>query len=61
MGDASGVTGLKVKHKDTDEIRELPTPGVFVFVGRDVLNAPLNKLWWNFYVMLMNQVRLSLI
>ena len=43
FGDAMGVTGLKVKHKDTGEIRELPTPGVFVFVGRDVLNAPLKQ------------------
>lgn len=43
FGDAMGVTGLKVKHKDTGEIRDLPTPGVFVFVGRDVLNAPLKQ------------------
>jgi thioredoxin reductase (NADPH) len=42
-GDASGVTGLKVKHKDSGEIRDLPTPGVFIFVGRDVLNAPLKQ------------------
>jgi thioredoxin reductase (NADPH) len=42
-GDASGVLGLKVKHKDSGEIRDLPTPGVFVFVGRDVLNAPLKQ------------------
>lgn len=42
-GDASGVQGLKVKHKETDEIRDLPTPGIFVFVGRDVLNAPLKQ------------------
>ena len=42
-GDMSGVTGLKVKHKDSGEIRDLPTPGVFVFVGRDVLNAPLKQ------------------
>ena len=42
-GDMSGVQGLKVKHKETGEIRDLPTPGVFVFVGRDVLNAPLKQ------------------
>ena len=42
-GDASGVQGLKVKHRDTGEIRDLPTPGVFVFVGRVVLNAPLKQ------------------
>uniref|UniRef100_UPI0040486E7D thioredoxin-disulfide reductase n=1 Tax=Aliarcobacter sp. TaxID=2321116 RepID=UPI0040486E7D len=43
FGDNSGVLGLKVKHKETGEIRDLPTPGVFVFVGRDVLNAPLKQ------------------
>jgi thioredoxin reductase (NADPH) len=43
FGDASGVLGLKVKHKETGEVRDLPTPGVFVFVGRDVLNAPLKQ------------------
>ena len=42
-GDMMGVQGLKVKHKETGEIRDLPTPGVFVFVGRDVLNAPLKQ------------------
>ena len=43
FGDASGVLGLRVKSKETGEIRDLPTPGVFVFVGRDVLNAPLKQ------------------
>ena len=43
FGDAMGVTGLRVKSKVTGEIRELATPGVFVFVGRDVLNAPLKQ------------------
>ncbi|AXX96186.1 MULTISPECIES: thioredoxin-disulfide reductase [Arcobacter] len=42
-GDMSGVQGIKVKHKETGEIRDLPTPGVFIFVGRDVLNAPLKQ------------------
>jgi thioredoxin reductase (NADPH) len=42
-GDMMGVQGLKVKHKESGEIRDLPTPGVFVFVGRDVLNAPLKQ------------------
>ena len=42
-GDMSGVQGLKVKHKETGKIRDLPTPGIFVFVGRDVLNAPLKQ------------------
>jgi thioredoxin reductase (NADPH) len=43
FGDKSGVLGLRVKSKETGEIRELPTPGVFIFVGRDVLNAPLKQ------------------
>ena len=43
FGDTSGVLGLRVKSKETGEIRELPTPGVFIFVGRDVLNAPLKQ------------------
>ena len=43
FGDASGVLGLRVKSKETGEIRDLPTPGVFIFVGRDVLNAPLKQ------------------
>ena len=42
-GDMSGVQGIKVKHRESGEIRDLPTPGVFVFVGRDVLNAPLKQ------------------
>ena len=43
FGDNSGVLGLRVKHKETGEVRDLPTPGVFVFVGRNVLNAPLKQ------------------
>ena len=43
FGDNSGVVGLRVKSKETGELRDLPTPGVFVFVGRDVLNAPLKQ------------------
>lgn len=43
IGDTSGVTGLKVKCNKTGEIKDLATPGVFVFVGRNVLNAPLKQ------------------
>lgn len=43
FGDMSGVLGLKVKSKLTGEIRDLPTPGVFVFVGRNVLNEPIKQ------------------
>ena len=42
-GDNMGVTGLKVKSKITGEIRDLEVPGVFVFVGRDVLNDSLKQ------------------
>lgn len=43
IGDNMGVTGLIVKDKKTGESRELPTPGVFVFVGRNVLNDPIKQ------------------
>lgn len=43
FGDESGVIGLRIKSNITAEIKELPTPGVFVFVGRDVLNSPLKQ------------------
>ena len=43
IGDNMGVTGLIVKDKETGESRELPTPGVFVFVGRNVLNDPIKQ------------------
>ena len=43
IGDNSGVTGLKVEDKKTNEIKTLDVLGVFVFVGRDVLNAPLKQ------------------
>ncbi|QKJ21706.1 thioredoxin-disulfide reductase [Poseidonibacter lekithochrous] len=43
FGDASGVTGIKVKDKNTGDIRDLDVPGAFVFVGRDVLNEPLKQ------------------
>ena len=42
-GDNMGVTGIKVKSKITGEIRDITVPGVFVFVGRDVLNDSLKQ------------------
>ena len=42
-GDNMGVTGLKVKSKIDGTIRDLEVPGVFVFVGRNVLNEPLKQ------------------
>ncbi|RXJ90072.1 thioredoxin-disulfide reductase, partial [Malaciobacter molluscorum] len=43
FGDTSGVTGLKVKSKEDGTIRQLDVPGVFIFVGRDVLNEPIKN------------------
>lgn len=40
-GDNSGVTGVTVKSKETGETKNIDVPGIFVFVGRDVLNQPL--------------------
>jgi len=42
-GDNTGVLGIKVKSKENGEIRDFPTPGVFVFVGRNVLNDSLKQ------------------
>ena len=39
-GDAMGVNGVYVKLQD-GTIRDLQVPGIFVFVGRDVLNETL--------------------
>lgn len=33
LGDDSGVTGLKVKHVNTGEAREVPVMGVFIAIG----------------------------
>ena len=33
LGDASGVTGARVKHTKTGETRELPVKGVFIAIG----------------------------
>ncbi len=41
IGDMSGVTGLIVTSKDTNETKTLDVHGVFVFVGRNVLNQTL--------------------
>jgi thioredoxin reductase (NADPH) len=39
-GDATGVTGLKVKNKN-GEFRDITVPGVFTFVGNNVNNETL--------------------
>jgi len=41
IGDNMGVTGIIVKDKNTHETKTLDVHGVFVFVGRDVLNQTL--------------------
>jgi len=43
IGDDSGVTGIIVTNKQTNEKRQIDVPGVFVFVGRDVLNETLKQ------------------
>jgi thioredoxin reductase (NADPH) len=43
IGDNMGVTGLIVKSKITGDTRQIDVPGAFVFVGRDVLNAPFKQ------------------
>lgn len=45
-GDAMGVTGLKVTTKDG--IRDIPVPGVFVFVGNNINNDVLKQEDENF-------------
>lgn len=41
VGDNMGVTGVRVKSKESGEEKTLDVLGVFVFVGRDVLNQTL--------------------
>ena len=41
IGDTMGVTGVIVKSKETEELRTLEVMGIFVFVGRDILNQTL--------------------
>ncbi|KYJ86792.1 thioredoxin-disulfide reductase [Sulfurovum riftiae] len=41
LGDAMGVSSVRVKNVKTDETQILETPGLFVFVGHDVNNSVL--------------------
>jgi thioredoxin reductase (NADPH) len=43
LGDDSGMTSLNIKNNETGDISKLDVPGVFVFVGRDVLNDALKQ------------------
>lgn len=43
IGDDSGVSQVNIKNKKTDNIEKLKLPGIFIFVGRDVLNEPLRQ------------------
>lgn len=43
IGDDTGVTGLVIEDKNTKKSRTLDVLGVFIFVGRDVLNASLKQ------------------
>ncbi len=42
-GDAMGVTGLKVKNRESGKVLDLPVPGVFIFVGNNVNNEVLKQ------------------
>src|SRR5690606_20560481 len=33
LGDEQGVTGMRVRHTQTNELREIPVQGVFVAIG----------------------------
>ena len=48
VGDAMGVTGLKLKNKISGEETLLEVPGVFVFVGHNVNNHVLKDSEGNF-------------
>ncbi|MEA3419441.1 MAG: thioredoxin-disulfide reductase [Campylobacterota bacterium] len=41
VGDAMGVTGIKLKNKISGDETELDVPGIFVFVGHNVNNSVL--------------------
>jgi len=41
IGDNMGVTGVVVKDKESSKVKTLDVHGVFVFVGRDILNQTL--------------------
>jgi len=43
LGDSSGMTGLNIKNNITNNVTSLDVPGIFVFVGRDVLNESLKQ------------------
>lgn len=40
-GDSSGVTSLLIKNVQTNELRELEVPGIFIFAGYEVNNGIL--------------------
>ncbi|WP_294958938.1 thioredoxin-disulfide reductase [Sulfurovum sp.] len=44
LGDAMGVTSVRVKNVKTNETKILETPGLFVFVGHDVNNGVLKDV-----------------
>ena len=48
VGDAMGVTGIRLKNKHTGEENLLEVPGVFVFVGHNVNNQVLKDEEGNF-------------
>jgi thioredoxin reductase (NADPH) len=43
FGNVMGVTGIKVQDKTNNQEKDIAVDGVFVFVGREVLNEPLKQ------------------
>lgn len=43
VGDASGVTGVRIHHKETKAVETVPVMGVFVFFGYDVNSQVLRQ------------------
>lgn len=41
LGDAMGVTGVRIKNSSNNEEKELTVPGIFIFVGYEVNNQIL--------------------
>jgi thioredoxin reductase (NADPH) len=42
-GDNTGLTGVKIENIKNKNISDMKVPGVFVFVGRDVLNGTIKQ------------------
>lgn len=43
VGDSSGVSGVRIRHTDSNETEEISVYGLFIFVGYDVNTATLKQ------------------